>query len=260
MNIENRVEKVSSFHPVQKFFLLFLLSLFLFSALLWVLDGFDVKQFLAGRQWFVVKSVDVDVAWPLEKKEVMQWLPSLEGQSLLSLNVDKIVESLESKNWVASVTVRKRYPDQVSIRLESKIPKAVFLERSKPFYVDHDGKVIDHTSARISAKYELPVISMLPQATLVKWELPEAVLLTEMLKEHMGTGFTLSEVVLEAYPYFRVFMSNPRVEVLFSHKNWESQISRLLTLLSNPPSQVRQIARINLVFPKKAIVSSTLSN
>src|SRR3954451_24437494 len=110
MNIENRVEKVSSFHPVQKFFLLFLLSIFLFAVLFYVLDGFDLRGFFAGRKWFLIKSVDVEAAWPIDKKEVMGWLPTLEGKSLLSVDVDKIVESLESKNWVASVTVRKRYP------------------------------------------------------------------------------------------------------------------------------------------------------
>ena len=59
---------------------------------------------------------------------------------------------------------------------------------------------------------------------------------------------------------FRLYLAPSRTEVIFSLETWESQLPRLVLLLANPPAQIPPPHRINLLFPRKALVSSPLSD
>ncbi|MCB0418701.1 MAG: FtsQ-type POTRA domain-containing protein [Bdellovibrionaceae bacterium] len=260
MNIENKVERVSAHSPMQKLLFAALFSISLVGALVLLAEPLDFRGGIERLGWFKIDEVSVESSWPLSTAEVRSWLPVLQGHSLLALDVNPLFRDLLEKPWVKGVSIRKKYPSTLLVSVETKKAAAISRKGDQLYYVDSEGSFIHRVTPTLAKELDLPVVSIQRQAALVKWELAEGTKLLSQISEGLGSQYKLSELVMETYPYFKVYLSRPRVEVLFSDKTWNAQLPRLRRLLDSPPSQIRQMARINLVFPKKAIVSSPLSN
>ncbi|MCB0405258.1 MAG: FtsQ-type POTRA domain-containing protein [Bdellovibrionales bacterium] len=260
MNIDNKVERVSSHSPMQKLLLRALFSIVVVGVLTLLAEPLDFRGSIERLGWFKIDEVNVEAGWPLSTAEVRSWLPVLQGHSLLALDVNPLFGELLEKPWVKGVSIRKKYPSSLLVSVEAKKAAAISRKGDQLFYIDSEGVFIHRVTPELAKTLDLPVLSIERQSALVKWELAEGTKLLSRIGEALGSQYKLSELVMETYPYFKVYLSRPRVEVLFSDKTWDAQLPRLRHLLDSPPSQIRQMARINLVFPKKAIVSSPLSN
>lgn len=260
MNIDNRVERISSHSPMQKVLLRALFSIFIVGAIVLLAEPLDFRGSIESLGWFQIDEIEVEAGWPLTTSEVRGWLPTLKGHSLLALDVEPLFQDLLEKPWVENVVIRKKYPSALLITVQSKKATAISTKGDLLYYIDSKGNFIHRVTPSLAKRLELPMVSLQRQAALAKWELSDGARLLKEVESSLGVQYKLSELVLETYPYFKIFLSRPRVEVLFSDKTWNAQLPRLKRLLDSPPSQIRQMARINLVFPKKAIVSSPLSN
>lgn len=260
MRIENRVDRIAESKGALRALSRAGLGALLVAMIIWIVDALDPRAILSNIRWFAIKQVRVETEWPLAEATVRKWLAGVEGKSLLFTDWSTLIAEVERKPWVGSVTISRNYPDTLSVRVRTKRPVAIFRRDGVPFFLDAEGVEIERVTSAYSQRADLPVVTVLRQSTLVRWEMRDAVQLLERVRKSLDKSYVLSELVLESYPYFRVYLASPKVEVLFSDENWESQVPSLVALLNNPPSQLRQIARINLVFPKKAVVSSSLSN
>jgi len=228
-------------------------------------------------EWLRVREIQVDAPWPLSPEMVKKWLPGLEGENILWVNGTAIVKQLRERSWVQEVTVKKDYPSRVRIEVIAKKAVAIELEKGSPFFVDEEGGRIEKATPLMMSAWDLPVISReregsewveraiirppLARKVLIPspWQTMNAIHVLNRLKNEVNPRYSVSQILLGSYPYFRVFFSRPRLEVLFSVETWESQLPILALLLHSPPRQIGQPQRINLVLPKKAVVSSLLS-
>lgn len=202
---------------------------------------------------FLIKEVKVMSEWPLAASEVKSLLPNLEGKSLISVNAEEIVLSLEQRPWIAHAMVKKQYPDRLWIEVETKRPRALSVIKGISYFIDAKGNVIDKARPRILKTLDLPFFSLTADAD--KWDVSRILWVTEQFKKLFKSKYSLSQVILGNYPYFKMFLDNPKLELVLNIENWESQSKILETLLVDPPSQIEQLQRINLIFPKKAVVS-----
>jgi cell division septal protein FtsQ len=202
---------------------------------------------------FLIKEVKVMSDWPLTVSEVKSWLPNLEGKSLISVNAKELVLSMEQRPWIAHAMVKKQYPDRLWIEVETKRPRALSVIKGTSYFIDAKGLVIEKARPRILKTLDLPFISM--TADPDKWDVSRILGVTEQFKMLFKSKYSLSQVILGNYPYFKMFLDNPKLELVLNIENWESQSKILETLLVDPPSQMEQLQRINLIFPKKAVVS-----
>lgn len=224
----------------------------------WVKDENKVRDFLSRLQFLKIQKIEIQSEWPLEAAQVQNWLSDVRGKNILLIDSKTLVKSLESRAWVATVAVKKNYPNQLNVSLTTKKPQALIIHKGQSWFIDPEGNLIDRVSASLLKGFELPFLSV--DGLSVSWNISKVLKEYEKMKSLARNKLTVSQIVLGKYPYFKTYLSRPKIEVIWSLENWEEQLQNLITLIDNPPSQVGQLRRINLVFPKKAIVSSAISN
>jgi cell division septal protein FtsQ len=249
---------------VSRFFQLCLISVLmffiLFGSLFWLGESHPLEQYLSSVSWLKVEEVNIQAGWPLSPQTVKTWLPPLVGKNLLLIRPGVLMQLMQEKPWVENVSIKKEYPNRLAVVVETKRAQAITLIKGMPHFLGSGGEIIEKATPRLLNNLDLPYLSFqtqIPESTEQgrrKWNVSEVLKANESLKKILGEKVTISQIVLGSYPQFRMFLSKPKMEVIFSFENWKTQVPILLTLLNNPPSQITQPQRINLVFPKKAIV------
>lgn len=248
--------------PYPSFNGLFQLKRFLFMVLfanLFTLSLFLNEKGIFGTRLqlispFRIQKVKIVTEWPLTVSEIQAWLPPLEGKSLVTLSSKDLVFNLQQRPWVENVTVKKQFPDHLWIEIQTARPRALSIIKDSAYFIDAHGKVIDKARPRMLKSFDLPFINLPPKNS--GWNVSEVLALIEQFRFFSKAKYSISQVVLDNYPYFKIFLDSPKLEILLSLETWKSQTTILETLLLDPPSQDRQVQRINLIFPKKAVVSS----
>lgn len=203
---------------------------------------------------FEIKAVSIDAEWPVTAEQVRSWVGVLEGMSLIGLDGVKVVRGLESKPWVKEASVRKSYPGTLQIFVKARKPVALWSKARKLWTVDVTGKRIAPLTGDISVNQDWLVISSLSGRSEEQWSPEEAVRLGLRLQDAFRSIGPISELVLDELPFFRVYLKNRRLELQYSLDTWESQLETTEQLLARPPEMLAQVHRINLVYPKKAVV------
>jgi len=222
---------------------------------LWIWERAPFSPYLDKLPWLQIEDVQVHSEWPLTTTTVRSWLPPLEGKNILSIRPAALISLLESKPWVESVTIKKEYPSRLSIEIATRRAEAVAIVKGLPFFIDPSGALIEHATPGLLRALDLPVISMEHDSDAQAWPMSHAMTILSHFRLLMDPRYTMSELVLGAFPYFKMFLTQPKIEVAFSYDNWETQLPILALLLHRPPDILGQPQRISLVFPKKAIVS-----
>ena len=242
--------------------LLFLGLLAVWGGGLWCIDKVNFIPYLERLEWLRIKEVTVTATWPLTPVEVRALLPALDGKNLFLVKPHELLRRLENNPWVEGATIKKEYPNHLLIDVRTRSSQAILLQGSVAYFLDSKGKTIEKLSPLLLKGLDLPVVSLEPIPSLTaQWDLAEMLQVLESLQHSLFPEQRISEMSLGIPPYFHLYLSSTnRTEVLLSRENWKAQVSSLLLLLKHPPSPLRQPQRINLIFPKKAIVSSLLSN
>jgi cell division protein FtsQ len=78
------------------------------------------------------------------------------GQSIFTADIHAARERLEKLDWVASADVKRRYPDDISVRIVEKLPFALWQSQAGLYVVERNGKVI--TADGIGEFRRLPLL------------------------------------------------------------------------------------------------------
>lgn len=102
--------------------------------------GLGVK--LAART-FTVKNIIVSGNYHLEDEEVIKSSEIKEGDSLLALSFNDIEKKFRHNAWIREVSLRKEFPDTVSIMIRESVPKVLLSLKGETFLADERGKVLE---------------------------------------------------------------------------------------------------------------------
>lgn len=228
-----------------------------------VSNHFSPVSWVEKIKYFHVKEIRVTGEPPIPIEKIKQDLNSLKGKSLILLDTTELAESIEENGWVRGVVVKKEYPNQVSFFLEPERPVFIFLNKNLAFYLNSSGKEISKISEH-GGYLDLPVIGFrdnkLPLANLKEhgWNVER---LHGMLKKwESSTHLKVAQVILDSYPFLRYFIQSPKIEIILSDENFELNLLEMEKLNHSSPIPLMRLNSINLLFPKKAIVSSINSN
>ncbi len=218
------------------------------------------------RSWFPdlaflrVTEVVVIPEAPLKEEEITKVLPKLVGKNLLLLESKDVLKKVLENAWVASATIKKEFPSRLIISVQTKRPVAIRQEGAKLIALDAQGNEIDKWSYTRVGDDDLPLIGFEKSEHIKEWKMRQVVEILLALQKAIAPQYRVSQVVPSDPPYFKVFLASPSLEMLFSLHTWQTQLPFFVDLLSRPPRQIGQAHKINLVFPKKAVVSFPLSN
>ena len=235
-------------------------SILLCGGLLWLWEAAPRLGLLNGVALLQIDEVQIHSEWPLTPATVKRWLPPLEGKNILYVRPSELISTLEQKPWVESVTIKKEYPNRLTLDVGTKRAQAVSIVHSQAYFVESARPDYRANLARLDARAGSSRYFHRARIGCRRWPIGYAMRCLELFHQKVDAHYSVSQLVLGTYPYFKIYLSQPKVEVSLSWENWESQLPILSLLLHSPPNQIGQPQRINLVFPKKAVVSQSLSN
>ena len=215
-----------------------------------------VRRWVESISWFHIKTIIVSAEAPLTEDEIRRSLPITDRTSLITLDAESIVLRLKSLIWVDQAVVKKEFPNRLFVKATPRIVSAIWIRDGEPHYLDAKGILIERIDRRPLSSQRLPVISQEAGAADSPWSKADILETVHRIQRSLEPDFLVSELNLDRYPYFRIFLTPLPVEVLFDFETWSSQLPYLVMLLRHPPLQTVQPKKINLIFPKKTIVTT----
>lgn len=149
--------------------------------------AFAGSRFLGGPL-FSLRRFEVFGNERSRTEDVLKALDPWRSKNLVTLDLAPLAERLAREPWIERVTLSKKFPDGLAIRVAERRPVALLREKNRLFWVDARGQTIAPYDAR-SDRGEYVLISG------ERRQLPELVGMLEELREKRPEYFSaLSEI------------------------------------------------------------------
>jgi cell division septal protein FtsQ len=146
-----------------------------------------LARFLTGSL-FALKRFDVSGNVRARTEEILKALEPWRSANLVTLNLAPVASKLQSLAWISRVTLAKKFPDGLSVRVAEKTPVALLREATELWLLDeHRIPIAPYDSRGERTEYVL--------VTGERDALPEAVELLQTLRVRVPEYFSaLSEI------------------------------------------------------------------
>ncbi len=98
---------------------------------------------LSGAAGLTVANIEVEGRGRTGRAALLAAIDAVNGMPLLAFDPREAKRRLEAMTWVRSVSVERRFPDTIFIRLVERQPLALWQRGNSFVVVDREGKVID---------------------------------------------------------------------------------------------------------------------
>ncbi len=214
-----------------------------------------LRAWVEKISWFHVKEILIEAEAPLTDNEIRRAIPLEKNTSLIFLDAETLMFRLKSLTWIEQAIVKKEFPNRLFVKATPRQISAIWIQNGSPYYVDSRGILIERIDKRPLHNLRFPIVTQ-ETALSSQWSRPRILEAVHRIQRSLEPDFLVSELNLDHYPYFRVFLSPLPIEVTFDFETWSSQLPYLVLLLRHPPLLTSQPRKINLVFPKKTIVTT----
>ncbi|QWR76838.1 cell division protein FtsQ/DivIB [Candidatus Magnetomonas plexicatena] len=120
-----------------------------------VLSGLGLFK-LAKAESLMIKNLYIEGNTHIEDSDVSRLL-DVNGQSIVTADMDKLSRRLFISPWVKKVYMRKELPNSLAIRIVEKVPVAAALDKDVIYLVDENGIKLQRLGRKPE---ELPVIKI----------------------------------------------------------------------------------------------------
>ncbi len=160
---------------------------FVAAGLLAVFAAFGLFRFVSGPR-FAVSRFEVSGNTRVRTEEILDVLSGWSGRNLVALDLAPLAMRLAQHPWIDRVTLSKRFPDGLVVRVTERRAVAIYRDGESFFWVGENGNVImPYDPRRDRAEYVI--------LTGERRSLPEAVGLLEELRAACPEYFSaLSEI------------------------------------------------------------------
>ena len=149
--------------------------------------GFAASKFLGGPL-FALARFEIFGNERSRTEDVLRALEPWRSRNLVTLDLAPVAERLAREPWIERVTLSKRFPDGLAVRVVERRPIALLREKGRLFWLDARGQAIAPYDARAD-RGEYVLVSG------ERRQLPELVGLLEELREKRPEYFSaLSEI------------------------------------------------------------------
>lgn len=100
-------------------------------------------EMIAASLGFRLEDVVVQGRIRTDKAQILKTLELEKGKPLLAVSLSNAKEKLEAISWVNAVSIERRFPDTLFIRISEKDPVALWQNQGKTFLVDRSGETVE---------------------------------------------------------------------------------------------------------------------
>lgn len=120
-----------------------------------VYGGFHAHRFLTTSPQFAVSQVIFQGQSVLGNAILNQWSSAIEGKNIFQVDMKAITEKIKENPWIAGVSVMRKLPQTLHIRLQERTPYAR-IKLNRTYLMDNYGVLIAHD---VGTHDHLPVIT-----------------------------------------------------------------------------------------------------
>ncbi len=151
-------------------------------------------RFLSGQ--LRVKEILVYGNYQLGREDIVGRINVKKGAPLLSVDLEDIDRRLRRSPWIRKVSLKKRFPDTLMIKIEEAVPKALLRIKKRLYLIDADGRILERI--RGGNTLFLPVIRDINPKN--RKAVSEALKLADAIsRSKLSTGSDPVEIGLESY-------------------------------------------------------------
>tara|TARA_A100001011_G_scaffold360720_1_gene408223 strand:- start:227 stop:886 length:660 start_codon:yes stop_codon:yes gene_type:complete len=92
---------------------------------------------------FNIKKINIENNSILRSEEIRRMIKFLYDDSIFFLNIQQVEESLKRETFIESFSIKKIYPNTLTVIITEKKPIAILLNKKKKFYVSSKGDIIN---------------------------------------------------------------------------------------------------------------------
>lgn len=228
------------------------------SVALTVSGGILAGRLLFASDFFRVDRVRVADQERVSEAEILALSDIRPGMSIFDLDLDLIGRKIEENPWVATATVERVFPREVSIRVSERSPRAV-VSLGYLYYADASGEVFKLLAPEDSLDY--PVVSGLDRRFLL--DKPEEA--RRLLKEAMALlaelearkAFNLddvSELHIDMAEGLTLHTYTGGVPIRMGYGNYRNKLDRLERIYGDLEPRLLALKHIDLNVADRVIV------
>lgn len=166
------------------------------------------------------------------------------GMPILAVDIDEARQRVESLGWVKSVTIARRLPDTIYLRIEEREALALWQNHGRLALIDRNGTVIQRHELDGFAAYPLVVGADAPQ---------HAAPLLDLLRSYPAVAGQLEAAVRVSGRRWNLRLNNG-VDIRLPAENVASALERLAQFQREHALFDRDVIAVDLRIPDRLIV------
>jgi cell division protein FtsQ len=213
-----------------------------------------VARWASTHPYFHLQAIEIEGA--REPDAVLAWIDIERGRSLWSIDPKKIELRLRAHARVRAVSVRREFPDRLSVAVEERRPLALVLF-DEPLFLDAEGRAFPPLREELRDDY--PYVTGIAADDLdvrpgwVAARLREAAKILQLWQHHPDWP-AVSEVRLHRHGGFVAYPERSRMAIRFGEDVDPEQFARLSTVLELWRGREIQVAAVDLTVPGQAVL------
>jgi cell division septal protein FtsQ len=133
------------------------LKIYFLIFIFFIFSSYNIKESKESASiFFPIKKILIKNTIAVNSSKLKSDLTFLISSSLLFLNEEKILATIDNYDFISNIQFKKKYPNTLKIIIIEKIPLAIQTKNKKKFYITRDNEKINFIDLKI---YEnLPLI------------------------------------------------------------------------------------------------------
>ena len=133
------------------------LKIYFLIFIFFIFSSYNIKESKESASiFFPIKKILIKNTIAINSSKLTSDLTFLISSSLLFLNEEKILATIDNYDFISNIQFKKKYPSTLKITIIEKIPLAIQTKNKKKFYITRDNEKINFIDLKI---YEnLPLI------------------------------------------------------------------------------------------------------
>ncbi|MDZ7261173.1 MAG: FtsQ-type POTRA domain-containing protein [candidate division KSB1 bacterium] len=217
-------------------------------------------QWMRGKKAFGLKHVLIEGNRLLSQHELLELASMDSSRDIFELDVNRVEERLKSHPMLKDVSVRRRFPASVKIKVNERKPLVVYYGK-KIYGIDREGYLLSNMTPYMG--YDTPVLSgftLKTDSSEMRILSQEVWPVLEFLDEVYETDFTLyhkiSEVSFHPKCGLVVYLMKEALPVLVGWDDWRRKSVYLSTILKKLEDEnvLTQVEYLDLRFDRQIVV------
>ncbi len=207
-----------------------------------------VRLYRISAELFPIREIVFHGNMHLSDGDLKSLIGSNPKEGLFRLSARGISEKLLKSPWIRDVSVRKDFPDRVSVRVREASPFAILELKGRAFLIDEKGRMLEEMKGAVPF---LPVITADPFNNQDVFK--EAIRLAGVLKEKRIATERNVEIVADKTPEsISIILDNVLVKI--GQGDYEEKLNRLFQLEDEIKKRAISVDYVDLRFVNRVVV------